>query len=57
MRHVQSLNVMFVNLEKIDCTLSNEKSQFYMFNLKIVNFICDSDDKFFETAKMIKILK
>ena len=28
-----------------------------MFDLKIVNFICDSDDRFSKIAKMIKILK
>ena len=48
---------MLMNLEKTDCTISNEKSQFCISDLKIVNFICDSDDRFSEIAKIIKILK
>ena len=54
---MQWLNAMFVNLKKIDCTISNEKSQFCMFNLKIIDFVCDSDGRSSEIAKMIKILK
>ena len=48
---------MLVNLKKIDYTILNEKFRFYVVNLKIINFVCDLNDKFFETAKMIKILK
>ena len=35
----------------------SEKSQFYVADLKIVNFIYDLNDKFSEMTKMIKILK
>ena len=48
---------MFVNLKKASCTISDEKSQFYMFELKIVDFVCDSNDRFSEIAKIIKILE
>ena len=48
---------MFVNLKKTNCTISNEKFQFCMFELKIVDFVCDSNDRFSETAKIIKILE
>ena len=48
---------MLVNLKKANCTILNKKSQFYMFELKIVDFIYDSNDKSFETAKIIKILE
>ena len=48
---------MFINLKKTDCTISNEKFQFCIFNLKIINFICNLNDRFFEIVKMIKILK
>ena len=57
MKHVQWLNAIFVNLEKTNCTISNEKSQFYISELKIVDFVCDSNDRFFEIAKIIKIFK
>ena len=46
-----------MNLKKADCTISNEKSQFCVADFKIIDFICDSNDKSSETAKMIKILK
>ena len=48
---------MSVNLKKTDYTISNKKFQFYMFDPKIIDFICDSDNRFFKTAKIIKILK
>ena len=43
--------------KKTDCTISNEKFQFYIINFKIINFVYDLNDRFFETTKMIKILK
>ena len=46
-----------MNLKKTDCTILNEKFQFCIVDLKIVNFICNSNDKFLEMTKMIKILK
>ena len=46
-----------MKLEKAKCTISNERFQFYMFKLKIVDFVCDSNDKFSEIAKIIKILE
>ena len=46
-----------MNLEKTGCTISGEKSQFCVVDFKIVDFVCDLNDKFSETAKMIKILK
>ena len=57
MEHVQWLNAVLVNIKKTDCTISNEKSQFYIFELKIVDFVCDSNDRFSEIAKIIKILE
>ena len=48
---------MFINWKKIDCTISNEKFWFCIFNLKIVDFVCDFNDKSFEIVKIIKILK
>ena len=41
----------------MNCTILNEKFQFCVVDFKIVDFIYDSNDKFFETTKMIKILK
>ena len=55
MKHVQWLNAMLVNLEKTNCTISNKKFQFYIFELKIVNFVYDSNNKFSKITKIIKI--
>ena len=46
-----------MNLEKANRMISNEKSQFYIFELKIINFICDSNDRSSETVKITKILE
>ena len=55
-KHIQWLNAVLVNLEKTKCTISNEKFQFCRFESKIVDFVCDSNHKFSEIAKIIKIL-
>ena len=46
-----------MNLKKTDCMILNEKFQFCVVDFKIVDFIYDLNNKFFETTKMIKILK
>ena len=46
-----------MNLKKTNYTILNEKFQFYVIDLKIVDFIYDLNDKFLKTTKMIKILK
>ena len=46
-----------MNLKKSNCTISNEKFQFCIADFKIMSFICDLNDRSFETAKIIKILK
>ena len=38
-------------------TISNEKFQFCIVDFKIVDFICHLNNRFFETIKIIKILK
>ena len=57
LKHIQWLNAILMNLKKTSYTISNEKSQFCVVNFKIVDFICDLNDRFFETTKVIKILK
>ena len=46
-----------MNLKKTNYIISDEKFQFCVADLKIVDFICDLNDRFFETIKIIKILK
>ena len=57
LKHIQWLNAILMNLKKTDCIISNEKFQFCVVNFKIVDFVCDSNDRFLETTKIIKILK
>ena len=57
LKHIQWLNAILMNLKKTDCMISDEKSQFCIINFKIVDFVCDLNDRFSETTKMIKILK
>ena len=57
MKHVQWLNAVFVNLEKTNCTISNKKFQFYMSELKIIDFVYDSNNKSSKIVKIIKIFK
>ena len=44
-KHIQWLNAVLVNLEKTNCTISNEKSQFYIFEIKTIDFVYDSNDQ------------
>ena len=46
-----------MNLKKTDYTISDEKFQFYIINLKIIDFIYDLNDQFLKITKIIKILK
>ena len=57
LKHIQWLNAILMNLKKINCTILNEKFQFCIVDLKIIDFICDLNDKFLKTIKIIKILK
>ena len=57
MKHVQWLNAVLMNLEKTSCTILNKKSQFCISELKIVDFVYDSNDKSSEIAKIIKIFE
>ena len=57
LKHIQWLNAILMNLKKTDYTITDEKFQFCVADFKIVDFICDLNDRFSETTKMIKILK
>ena len=46
-----------MNLKKTNCIILNKKFQFHVVDFKIIDFVCDSNDKSFKTTKMIKILK
>ena len=55
--HIQWLNEILTDFEKIDCIIFDEKSQFCCADIRIVKFICDDDERHFDIVKIIKIVK
>ena len=51
------MKAAFINLKKTEYTILDEKSQFYMSELNIIDFVYDLSDRSSETAKIIKILE
>jgi hypothetical protein len=56
MKHIQWLNDVLTNIEKIDCIIFEEKSQFCCEELRVIDFICDVKERHSNTTKIIKIL-
>lgn len=54
--YIQFFDKVFANIEKADAIIASAKSQFCMFRLKLISFICDANRKHLDTAKVIKIL-
>jgi hypothetical protein len=57
LKHIKNLNFVLLNFELVDCIISDEKLQFCMSSIKIVEFVCDFHDCRSEDFKIIKILK
>ena len=57
LKHIQWLNIVLINLELVECIISEKKSQFCMFDIKIINFVCDSNDRSSNNFKIIKIVE
>jgi hypothetical protein len=56
MKHIQWLNDVLTNIEKIDCIIFEKKSQFCCQRLRVIDFVCDVERRHSDTAKIIKIL-
>ena len=56
-RHVQNLNKMLIDIKRSKITISDEKSQLCMYNIKIIDFVCDKTDRHFDNFKIIKIIE
>jgi hypothetical protein len=56
MKHIQWLNNVLTNIERIDCIIFEEKSQFCCEKLRVIEFVCDVKERHSDTAKIIKIL-
>ena len=56
MKHVQWIDEMLIDLKRIKCIIFDEKSQFCMKRLKIVKYMCDVNERYFDYAKIDKIM-
>ncbi len=56
MKHIQWLNDVLTNIERSDCIIFEEKSQFCCEELRVIDFVCDVEKRHSDTAKIIKIL-
>ena len=57
LRHIQNLNQILIDIKRSKAIISDEKSQFCMFDIKIMSFVCDEIDRHFDNVKIIKIIK
>ena len=46
-----------IDIKRSKLIIFDEKSQFCMFDIKIVNFVCDEIDRHSDNIKIIKIIK
>ena len=44
LKHIINLDQILLNFKLIECIISRKKFQFCIFEIKIVNFICDFND-------------
>ena len=57
LRHIQNLNKILIDIKRSKAIISDEKSQFCMFDIKIMSFVCDEIDRHSDSVKIIKIIK
>ena len=57
LEHIQWLDAVMVDLELAGVTVAGEKSQWCMAGIKIVGFVCDSNGRSPDSAKIIKIVE
>ena len=57
LRHIQNLNKVLIDIKRSKTTIFDEKSQFCIFDIKIISFVCDKIDRHFDNVKIIKIIK
>ena len=55
-KHFMNLYNIFVLIELAEACVNTNKSQFDISDIKIVNYVCNSDDMHFKTIKIVKIV-
>ncbi len=56
MKHIQWLNEILIDIERINCIIFEKKSQFCCEELRVIKFVCDVKKRHSNTTKIIKIL-
>jgi len=57
LKTIQNLDKVLINVKCADKSVSNEKSQYIMKQLKIVGFVCRSNERSFVINKVLKIVQ
>ena len=57
LRHIQNLNKMLIDIKRSKTTIFDENFQFCMFDIKIIDFVCDKTNRHFDNFKIIKIIE
>ena len=57
LKFIQNLDKVLVNMKCAERCVSNEKSQFIMKRLKIIDFICELNECSLKTVKVLKIVE
>ena len=56
-RHIENLNRMLIDIKSSKIIIFDEKFQFRMFDIKIIDFVCDEINRHFDSHKIIKIIE
>ena len=54
--YIQSLDKVLTNLEQAGITIARAKSQFCQAGIKIVRYICNTNGRYLDTLKVLKIM-
>ena len=48
---------MLIDIKHSKIIIFDEKFQFFMFNIKMIDYLCDKTNRHFNNFKIIKIIK
>ena len=51
LKHIQQLNTVFVDLEKVNYIISNTKSYFYKLKIVIIEYLCNNNGQLLKALK------
>jgi hypothetical protein len=57
LEHIIWIDGVLADLERAGCTILGAKSQFCMPGFRVVGFVCDALERYFNTFKVIKIVE